>query len=161
MRHEGAGARRFDPRRLPEFAPGPALWTRIAAAQQRRVARRRWRAAVFGTAIAASVAAALLVGGRLAVAPIGPLAPGATTTAMQGESRALEGEWHRLVGAKAAALGSTRLRAIDAELQSAYDRGAGADELVSLWQQRNRALRGLIASVQDGAYGRAASVTQL
>lgn len=158
MRLEGATVRRFDPRQLPEFTPDPALWTRIAAAQQRRMARRRWRTAVVGTAIAASLAAALLVGGRFAVAPAGSPAP---TTAMQDESRALEGEWHRLVGAQAAALGSTRLRAIDAELQSAYDRGAGADELEALWQQRNRALRGLIASVQDGAYGRASSITQL
>jgi len=30
-----------------------------------------------------------------------------------------------------------------------------------LWQQRNRALRGLIAAMQDGAYGRASSITQL
>lgn len=147
----------FDPRRLPEFAPDPALWSRIAAAEQRRLARRRWQRAVFGGAVAASFAAALLVGGRLVVAPVAP----AGATAMQDESRTLEGEWRRLAGAQAATLGSTRLRAIDAELQAAYDRGAATDELASLWQQRNRALRGLIAAMQDGAYGRASSITQL
>jgi len=157
MKHERATARGFDPRRLPEFAPGPVLWSRIAAAQQRRVSVRRWQRAVFGGALAASVAAALLVGDRFGVAPVAP----SGTAAMQDESRTLEGEWHLLAGAQAAALGSTRLRAIDAELQAAYDRGAAADELASLWQQRNRALRGLIAAMQDGAYGRASSITQL
>jgi hypothetical protein len=33
-------------------------------------------------------------------------------------------------------------------LQSAYDRGAGSDELAPLWQQRNEALRGLILVAQ-------------
>ncbi|MGN6519715.1 MAG: hypothetical protein ACTHK2_09860 [Dokdonella sp.] len=150
------GTRGFDPRRLPEFAPDPALWSRIVAAQQRRASRRRWQRAVVGGALAASIAAALLVG----VPVLAPVVPSGTI-AMQDESRALEDEWRRLAGTQAAALGSTRLRAIDAELQAAYDRGAATDELSALWQQRNRALQGLIAAMQDGAYGRSSSITQL
>lgn len=157
MHHDGLTPRGFDPRRLPEFVPDPSLWPRIAAAQQQRVSRRRRVRGVLGAAIAASFAAAVLLGGRSLHAPV---APGAAL-AMQDESRALEDQWRRLAGAQAAALGSTRLRAIDAELQAAYDRGASSNELAPLWQQRNRALRGLIAVMQDRAYGRASRITQL
>ena len=37
---------------------------------------------------------------------------------------------------------------IDTALQSAYDRGARADELQPLWKQRNDALRGLILTAR-------------
>ncbi|HEY6943087.1 hypothetical protein [Dokdonella sp.] len=157
MRRDDLISRGFDPRRLPEFVPDPALWPRIAAAHRQQVARRRWRRVVVGGALAASFAAAFLVVSRPFVAPVAPVG----TVAVQDESRALESEWRKLAGAQAAALGSTRLRAIDAELQAAYDRGAATNELAPLWQQRNRALRGLIAAVQDGAYGHASSITQL
>jgi hypothetical protein len=154
MRGDSGG---FDPRQLPEFMPDATLWPRILAAQQRRAARRRWQAIAFGGAIAATICLAVLVGTR--VAPEGPSV--ASGMAIQDESRSLEGEWLRLAGAQAAAIGTTRLRAIDAELQAAYDRGADVDELGPLWQQRNRALRGLIAGMQDGALKRSTSITQI
>jgi hypothetical protein len=51
----------------------------------------------------------------------------------------------------------TELRLIDLELQTAYDRGATANELIPLWKLRNEALRELIDS--DGS--RMRSVTRI
>jgi hypothetical protein len=149
--------RRFDPSRLPEFRPDPALWTRIVAGQQQRVARRRWLAAgALGAAAAAAFAVVLIAPGlRRAM----PDAGGRGT--VQEQSRALEREWASLATDRAANIGATHLRAIDAQLQSAYDRGAGIEELSLLWQQRNRALRGLIDGLRSGAANRGDSITQI
>jgi hypothetical protein len=46
------------------------------------------------------------------------------------------------------------VHAIDTALQAAYDRGARAEELQPLWQQRNQALRGLILSARSDAVTR-------
>ena len=80
---------------------------------------------------------------------------------VQEQSRALEREWASLATDRDANIGATHLRAIDAQLQSAYDRGAGIEELSLLWQQRNRALRGLIDGLRSGAANRGDSITQI
>jgi len=65
------------------------------------------------------------------------------------ESQALEREWQALTPASARPSADlARLRIIDAALQSAYDRGAGSEELAPLWKERNEALRGLILVAQ-------------
>jgi hypothetical protein len=160
MKHERkrADMNGFDPHALPEFVPDAALWSRIVAAQQQRAARRGVRGFAFGGAAAAAICAAVLIGPRWM-----PIDPAGTSVAVniQDESRSLESEWLRVAGAQAAAIGTARLRAIDTELQAAYDRSAGNDELAPLWQQRNRALRELIAGMQDGAVRRSASITQI
>ncbi len=137
--------RHLDFSRLPEFTPDPALWSRISAAQRARQRRRRGLFGAGGAAVAAALFAAVLV---LPRAP----APDARIDAVaagERESRALEAEWLR-VAAEARPLPTARLRAIDAALQAAYDRGARADEVAPLWQQRNQALRGLLVRAQDG-----------
>lgn len=133
----------LDLRALPVFAPNPALWTRILAAQHARTRRRRW---LQGSFAAAAAIALLVTAWRLS----GPLATvHDDLAATQLESRALQGQWRDIPDpGPIATAGMTRLRAIDATLQAAYDRGANEGEVAPLWQQRNRALRELIASGQ-------------
>ncbi len=130
--------RSVDLRRLPEFAPSAALWPRIETAHRARVHARRWYSGGLVAAAAAVVAAIALSPGS------GPPAH-ADMIARQRESQALEHQWHQLAQMPASgAAVTTRLRTIDVALQSAYDHGAAANELASLWQQRNEALRDLI-----------------
>jgi hypothetical protein len=134
---------------LPVFAPGADLWSRIAAAHadSRRVQRPRYRWAAIAAVVAVAIGAATIVpllqrGSGLTESPSG-LAEG------QRESQTLEREWQALSPASTRpAAGLARLHVIDTALQSAYDRGARADELQPLWKQRNDALRGLILSVR-------------
>lgn len=129
--------------RLPTFQPDPALWPRIVRTQRRRRERRRWA----GAGLAAAAVAVLVV----ATSPSPrPQDEGRGWTA-QDESRALEHEWRRLGAADGRTSGTARVRAIDAALQTAYDRGAREEETAALWQQRNRALRTLIATAHDAA----------
>lgn len=141
--------------KLPEFAPDPALWPRIVAAREAQQRRRRLGGGL--AAIAAAVFAAVLLVPR---AP--PVAVGVDAIAAgERESRVLEGEWLRVAPA-ARPLPSARLRAIDAALQAAYDRGAPEDEVAPLWQRRNEALRGLIVRAQEGVAADAvATVTRI
>jgi hypothetical protein len=143
-------------RNLPVFAPDAALWPRIAAEQQRRVRMRRLRGGGFSLAAAAAICA-------IVIGLPHPLPPQQQAlAATQRESQMLEGEWHRLVvPANQTASGLSRLRGIDAALQAAYDRGAEADELAPLWQERNQALRGLIARVQSTGGRDLAAVTRI
>lgn len=129
--------------KLPEFAPDPALWARIVATRAAR-RRRRWFGGAGIAAVAAAVFAVLLL-------PRTPLVPVAVDAVVAGESesRTLEGEWLR-VAPDVRPLPTARLRAIDAALQAAYDRGARTDEVAPLWQQRNEALRGLIVRAREG-----------
>lgn len=146
----------FDLRQLPEFAPDAKLWSRIEAAQHARNRARLWRNG--GFAVAAAMLAA--VGVVLLPRPL----PNASQDMVAGqyESQGLENEWQQLVGgAHAAVVGTAQLRVIDATLQSAYDRGAKPDELVPLWQERNQALRGLIARFQDMGVHDALAVTRI
>jgi len=129
---------------LPVFEPDAELWPRIVAAHaQSRAARprRRWLAGAGIAAAAAVVIAAIVAVPRRNVEP--------PSLAAQRESQALEREWQSLtpVSARPAA-DLARLHVIDAALQSAYDRGAQADELGSLWKERNDALRGLILTAR-------------
>ena len=158
MNEIGTRGGRFDPSGLPEFRPDPALWARIVARQQQRVARRRWQVAgALGGAVAATFAVVLLAPGLHHAAAPGD---GGHDTAQE-QSRALEREWASLAIDHAATGGGAHLRAIDAQLQSAYDRGAGIEELSPLWQQRNRALRALIDGLRSGAAERSDSITQI
>jgi hypothetical protein len=130
---------------LPVFAPGADLWPRIVAAHagSRRVQRPRYRWA----AIAAAVA--VVIGAGTIVPRMQQGSEGQGLTEGQRESRTLEREWQALSPASSRpAAGLARLHVIDTALQSAYDRGAQADELQPLWKQRNDALRGLILTTR-------------
>ena len=128
---------------LPVFAPDAQLWPRIVAAHAGTRAghpRRRW---IAGAAVAA--AAAVIV--AIVAVPRQNVEPPAL--AAQRESQALEREWQSLTpAASRPAADLARLHVIDAALQSAYDRGAEADEIGPLWKQRNDALRGLILTAR-------------
>jgi hypothetical protein len=138
---------------LPVFEPDASLWPRIVAAHAAAKAPRRrpvrW---ILGAAAAAAVVVTLL-----AIVPRAPIEPRASEPALtesQHESQSLEREWQALSPAGAQPAGLARLHVIDATLQSAYDRGAEADELRPLWQQRNDALRGLILAARGDAVTR-------
>lgn len=137
---------RFDASALPVFAPNAALRQRILdACTQQRQSRRR-RALFGGGALAASVVlASVLFAYR-------PDAPSRIETAAsaQDESRGLEREWQRAADLRNTSAVAPRVRAIDAELQAAYDRGANARELSTLWARRNAALRRLIEATDGG-----------
>lgn len=146
-RIETGATRRFDVDALPVFAPDPALRARVLAAHAAQ-RRQRWRlrATIGGGALAASFAAALWIARHDAA----PAARVETASAAQVESRGLELEWQRASQANPAPVAAPRLRAIDAQLQSAYDRGADAREVSALWARRNAALRQLIAASGEG-----------
>ena len=137
-----------DLHQLPVFAPDPALWGRLHTARAAHMrSRRHWRAGLAATAtMAAALCAAILLAPQVEPQP----AIHQAIAADQRESQSLQAEWLRVADGAGAARPVTRLRAIDASLQAAYDRGAAAEELVPLWQQRNRALRGLIERAHDG-----------
>lgn len=142
--------------KLPEFAPDPALWPRIVAARKAQL-RRRWLGRGGLAAIAAAVFAAVLLVPQVPQVPVDVDA----IAAGERESRVLEVEWLRVAPATRP-LPSARLRAIDAALQAAYDRGAPEDEVAPLWQRRNEALRGLIVRAQEGvAVDAVATVTRI
>lgn len=134
----------FDAGTLPVFEPDPALWSRIVQARQRQLARRRWALAALASAAAAVLAVTTTLSLRPHDDPV-------RTWSAQDESHALEGEWLRLDTRASTAPGVARVRAIDAALQTAYDRGARDEDTASLWRQRNAALRTLIASSQDAS----------
>ena len=129
---------------LPVFAPDAGLWSRIAAEHAKRNATprpRRWIALAAAAAVVAAIVAVPRFTGTNPGEPV----------AVEGvrESQALEREWRALTPVSARpSVDLARLRVIDAALQSAYDRGAGSDELAPLWQQRNETLRGLILVAQ-------------
>lgn len=133
------GTSRVDLRTLPEFAPGSGLWARIESGVRARRSRRRWSAvglAVTATAVALVTLVPMQRGG--------PPTSSQTLTG-QAQSQMLEKQWQELAASvRTAPAGATRLRVIDAALQSAYDRGAAPNEIQPLWKERNRALRGLI-----------------
>lgn len=146
----------FDLRQLPEFAPDANLWPRIEAAQRARQRWHLWRNGGFG------VAAAMLAGVAVLLLPQPLPNTSQDVVAGQHESQSLENEWQQLVGsAHPALVGTTQLRVIDAALQSAYDRDAKPEELAPLWQERNLALRGLIARFQDKGLQDALAVTRI
>lgn len=130
---------------LPEFAPPPGLWLRIA---QRRAARRSWRPWALGGALAAGFALAAWLGAGLMQRTAEPgFAP------MVAQSHALEAELLRARSMQAANVEladvEAELARIDAALQGAYDRGAPAAELEGLWQERTATLRTLVAGYRS------------
>jgi negative regulator of sigma E activity len=152
--HDAASG--IDLRQLPVFKPDSALWPRMVAAQQRRTRVQRWRRGSFSLAAAAAVCAAVV----LLPHPLPPLQQ--EIAAGQRESQTLESQWLQLANStRPGATGLARVRVIDDALQAAYDRGAQADELAPLWRQRNQALRGLIAHVQDTDPNDALAVTRI
>jgi len=126
---------------LPEFEPSAGLWPRIEAARLRELSRRRnRRVGYLGAAIAATLAAVMLL-------PRPTIDRAASDPSWEREAQTLEQEWRGLDRAAPRDLAArAELRLIDQELQAAYDRGAGSDELAPLWQRRSETLRGLIAT---------------
>ena len=137
---------------LPEFTPAPDLWARIRAAHEASVqpqAPRRHN----GLRFMAAAAVIAIVAGAIVAMPQRE----SETVLVEGqrESQTLEREWQALPMASVhPAAGVARLHVIDTALQAAYDRGAQAEELQPLWQQRNDALRGLILSARAEAITR-------
>lgn len=132
---------------LPEFAPPPALWLRIAQERALRRSRRPW---LLPAALAAGFALAAWLGAGLVQRPDDAgLAP------FVAQSRALEAELLRArsdAGAHAALVAvESELARVDAALQAAYDRGAPAAELEQLWQERTAMLRTLVAAYRSPA----------
>jgi len=144
---ETGGPQRFDASALPTFAPDPALRARILASHAQQRLSQRVRFAIGGGALAASFAfaALLLVHRAPSTASRAEMA-----SAAQVESRGLELEWQRSAQSNPEQIATPRLRAIDAQLQSAYDRGADAREVSALWARRNTTLRQLIAASGEG-----------
>lgn len=138
---------------LPEFEPDPALWSRIQSSRSQLLVRRRQR----NRWVAASLAAAAL----LCVAVVSSLQFGLPQSegvaVWQGRSQVLEQEWLAMSRSTPDPRARAELRLIDLELQTAYDRGATADELIPLWKLRSEALRELIDN--DGS--RMRSVTRI
>lgn len=124
-------------RQLPEFEPASRLWAGITAAQQQRQRRRRQVLGGAGFALAASLVAVILL-------PQRGLPPPSELDVWQARSQALEHQWRAQASLRGDARLRAQLRLIDGELQSAYDRGAGADELTPLWKQRSEALLDLV-----------------
>lgn len=157
MNHElndDAALRRPNWLELPVFEPPADLWSRIAATQALRTRRRRQWLGAGGMAAAVALAAVLFA------PPKAPITPDLVDG--QRESRVLEGEWRRVDdGRFSASREMTRLRVIDASLQSAYDRRAERDELVPLWQQRNNALRSLISRSRHATVGDDSNVLRI
>ena len=149
MKIEPGSARVFDAKALPVFAPDPALRARILAAHARQQRRRRVGTLFGGGALAASIALAALFAMRRDP-PVPTTARAEAASAAQSESRGLELEWQRTAQSGSAQVATPRLRAIDAQLQLAYDRGADARELSALWARRNAALRQLIQASGEG-----------
>ena len=145
---EAIQTRQFNEDALPVFAPDPALRERILAAHARQQRQRRTRALIGGGALAASVALTVLLAARQAPMPQTAARMDAASTA-RNESRELELEWQR-ASAQLTHASTPHLRAIDAQLQSAYDRGADAREVSALWARRNAALRQLIEASSEG-----------
>jgi hypothetical protein len=146
---------RIDWERLPEYAPDPQLWPRVLAARQRRTrTRRQRRSGLFALAAAALVVATVFSW------PQPPLQQ--KIAAGQRESQALESRWRHLSSAHSSdPIAAARVRGIDEALQAAYDRGGANNELAPLWQQRNQALRGLIARFQDTRGDAESAVTRI
>jgi hypothetical protein len=128
---------------LPEFDPPPQLWTRIEAAHLQRQQRRRL--ARWGGAIAAGLAVVVLA------AQLRSPAPDQALARLQQQSHTLEQQYAGLTQPLSVLESDLELRAVEAALQQAYDRGAKAEEIAPLWQQRNAVLTSLIALSADGA----------
>lgn len=132
---------------LPEFDPPPQLWARIEAAHVRR--RQQRRLAGWSAAAALVLAVAGLVAVVAPPAPV-PARPSALLQ-LERQSQELEQVYAGLAQPFSPLESEVELHAIETALQQAYDRGAAAEELAPLWEQRNAVLSSLIALSADGA----------
>lgn len=138
-------------RELPESEPSSDLWQRIARAHHGRVRRARVRRGIIGSSIAAAaLAAVLIVPGWL----VRPTADGAID--WQARAQALELQLHALDAsgsAQAVSAGlldaQSEIARIDDALQTAYDTGAGKEQLALLWKRRSELLGTLISVRQQ------------
>jgi hypothetical protein len=130
---------------LPEFDPPPQLWARIEAAHVRRQRQRRL------TAWSAAAAVVLAVAGLISVAPRMPDERPSALLQLERQSQELEQVYAGLAQPLSPLESEVELHAIETALQKAYDRGAAAEELAPLWEQRNAVLSSLIALSADGA----------
>ena len=133
-------------RRLPaaETAHVSAdLWPRIAAAHQERQRRRR---------VQRLAGVSLAVAAVLTLAVTGPMWLTRPTAVVdwQARAQALEIQLNALAArGDANGMVDAELVRIDAALQSAYDRGAPANELIPLWKQRSDLLSALLSARQQ------------
>lgn len=143
----------FPLQHLPEFDPDPALWSRIQARRVRVEARRRQRNRWIGAGFSVAAMLCAVVVSRVQLGQ----QQTDSVTVWQQHSRDLEQEWLTMSRAAPDPRARAELRLIDLELQTAYDRGATANELIPLWKLRNEALRELI----DNDFSRMRSVTRI
>jgi hypothetical protein len=130
--------------RLPSFEPGDELWARVVA--RRAANQRRSRALTLGSI--ALLGLAIAIGWRVGVrAPDG--AALANAPAHEAELK-LARESLAPAAANARDV-EARLARVDAELQSAYDRHAGHDEIARLWRARGELESALLAAYQRPA----------
>lgn len=147
---------RFGLQQLPVFTPDPGLWPRVMAGQLRQQRARRWKRGV------ACMAVAVLVCDAVVLLPGPQLLPQQAVITGQRESRALESQWLQVMNSTANGTPNlSSVRMIDADLQAAYDHGAGARAIAPLWRQRNEVLRGLIAQRRDADVHSAPDVTEI
>ena len=119
------------------------LWQRIAHAH---AARRRRRIRI---RVAGAMVFVLGVAGSFLLLPQAPAG-----TDWQARAQALEIELRSFpadIGDPAAREARSGLERVDSALQSAYDRGARANELVPLWKERSELLSTLLAVRQQSA----------
>lgn len=139
--------------RLPEFDPDPALWSRILSRRLQMVNRRQRRNRWLATGLSAAAVLCVVVVSRVQPG----LQQADDVAAWQRQSQQLEAEWLTLSRSMPDPRARAELRLIDLELQTAYDRGATASDLIPLWKLRSEALRELI----DNDLSRVRSVTRL
>lgn len=130
---------------LVDAAPPADLWARIETAHRSRVARRRTRR-IGGVALTCA-AAGVLAFGYLQFRP-------ATHDVVDWQARAEALELQLQVLQRDAVVGAntahgaseveSELGALDRSLQTAYEGGASANELASLWKRRSELLDTLI-----------------
>lgn len=109
---------------LPEPQPAPALWPRIERTRRRRQLGRR---------VATVCGAGVLVLGSVMALRMPTRDPGAFVTAAPSAPTHF----------------SANLRAIDHQLQAAYDGAADAEQIKSLWRAREHAANSLDARSID------------
>jgi hypothetical protein len=130
-------------RPLPEFDPDPGLWGRIHSLNMRRVRRRRVQR--FG--LVGVISVSLAVFWLFAMPPASRSGSAMQSVSVwQKHSQELQDSLRLSAQEELDPAIQARLRWIDKDLQSAYDRGASEMELGSLWAQRSALLQTLVRS---------------
>ncbi|MGA9335832.1 MAG: hypothetical protein WBV39_16240 [Rudaea sp.] len=124
----------------------PDLWPRIVAARTRRVRRRRnLRFVSAGSFVLVALCGVLAFALWRA-----PVQDAASTVDWQARAQALELQLDALpmpahVEGDRALNTLSEIARVDADLQSAYDRGAARDAILALWKRRSELLAVLLA----------------